>query len=453
MTAQHGIASLLILLAGLLIGLSLILGFGIINLSEKTLFTSSGEKKVEIFYEKIPGSKFHSPDGTWWGYNQNKIVRSGDFVFMYVIENADDSNKTVSDFVIYKKEGDKAWEKGAAFITSRPGNILLDEKGVLHAFVFEPVNVVKNDSWGKLKHYWFPESPKGDVINFQEETVVDNDGTNETVNIRVGAAAGEDGTLTVAFGIGRFNAIYKDFSVNVYLKKPHDEGWTHVVAGEDLGYEYYYPFVWVEDEEIHLLLVQDDWNGAGTPELPYPNVYQKIMYLRFINGEWRRDVVADLSNHTLAKTRPRLLEQEELFIDSQGKTHILYKEFLDEKNTWKATHKYITQNGPVLKEEELAVEKNNINWIRMFSVNGELFYLYVFYDSAYIKKQGSDNFVKLDIPDLRNTYPYVATQRGGTKDTEEYIDILLLAADSKDFESGINTNYYVRIPKDFFKKI
>src|SRR3990167_10709188 len=91
--------------------------------------TTNVEKSNEILSEKIPGSKFHSPDATWWGYNQNKIARFGNLVLMYVIENFDDSNKTLSNFVIYKKEGNTAWEKGAYFPTSRPGNILIDSSG------------------------------------------------------------------------------------------------------------------------------------------------------------------------------------------------------------------------------------------------------------------------------------------------------------------------------------
>ena len=126
----------------------------------------------KIFVEKIPGSKFHSPDATWWGYNQSKIVRFKDLVFMYVIENLDDSNKTLSSFVVYIKDGNKPWQKGASFPTSRPGNILIDSSGVLHAFVFEPTDVVKNDSRGKLIHYFFPNSNLGDITNYEKETVV-----------------------------------------------------------------------------------------------------------------------------------------------------------------------------------------------------------------------------------------------------------------------------------------
>ena len=103
-------------------------------------------KEINFFYEKIPMSKFHSPDATWWGYNQTKIARFGDYVFMYVINNQDNDNKTLSSLQIYKKYKDNAWEKGASFPTSRPGNILLDSNGGLHTFVFEPTDANKIQS-------------------------------------------------------------------------------------------------------------------------------------------------------------------------------------------------------------------------------------------------------------------------------------------------------------------
>ncbi|MDP7627321.1 MAG: hypothetical protein QF530_05340, partial [SAR202 cluster bacterium] len=51
--------------------------------------------------EKIPGSLNHSPDSTWWGYNQSKIARYGDTVFTYVVHNDNDS-ATESLMTLYK---------------------------------------------------------------------------------------------------------------------------------------------------------------------------------------------------------------------------------------------------------------------------------------------------------------------------------------------------------------
>lgn len=413
------------------------------NISQKK------DGKINVFYEKIPGSKFHGPDATWWGYNQNKIVRFGNFVFMYVIENTDDKNTTTSDFVIYKKEGDRRWEKGAIFKTSRPGNILIDSKGVLHAFVFEPFNVVKNDSWGKLKHYYFPNSQKGNIFEFKEETVIDNNGAFETVNIRVGSAIGADDTIAIGFGLTTFNPLYKGHSMHLYTKKPDDLKWTHHIAGENLGHDWYYPFVWVGNGTFHLLPVQDDYNGPGTPGLPYSNIYQKIMYFEYKSGLWNKELISDLSSHPLAKSRPRLLEQEELYKDTNGSIHILYKELLDEEKSWEvSTHKYLIKNTSGAKTENLNICQKTTNWIRIFEVNNKLYYLCVFFDSVAIAEAGKNKLINLEIPkDAKGFYPYIATRRGGTRNQEEFIDILLLAADSQTFTKGENFNYYVRIPK------
>lgn len=408
------------------------------------------EESTQILYEKIPGSKFHSPDATWWGYNQNKIVRFKDLVFMYAIDNSDDSNKTISNFVVYKKNGHSAWEKGASFPTSRPGNILIDSKGVLHAFVFEPFDVVKNDSWGKLKHYWFPRASQGDVANYREETIIDNDGTNETVNIRIGTAIGSDDTMAIGFGLTAFNSLYKGHSQHLYYKKPSDQKWSHLIAGENLEHDWFYPFVWVSDNNtFHLLSVQDDYNGSDAP-----NIYQKIMYFTYLNGIWNKELIADLSASELAKARPRLLEQEDLYVDKKGTEHILYKEFLDEETEWKAIHKHVARDAEGSKTEQINPGKEDVNWVRIFEIDDALYYLYVYYDSVYVKKEGKEELIEIPIPkDAHGMYPYIATVRSGTRDSEKYVDILLLAADQYDFRDGTNVNYYVRIPKTYLTNL
>lgn len=409
---------------------------------------SKNDSKEEILIEKIPGSKFHSPDGTWWGYNQSKIVRFKNFVFTYVIENEDDSNKTPSKFTVYVKEDNKTWQKGASFVTSRPGNILVDSQGTLHVFVFEPFDIEKNDSWGKLRHYYFHNSAQGDISTFSEELIVDNDGSSETANIRVGAAIGEDGTLAVGFGLTKFNPVYKGQSEHLYFKKPADQNWTHLIAGENLVHDYYYPFVLAGKTGFHLLPVQDDYNDDGNPAT-YENVYQKIIYFVYQNEVWKSQMIQDLSTHPLARDRPRLLEQEDLYEDREGKIHILYKEFLDSKETWKVTtHKHIIINGSEKEEQIINLGSgDDVNWIRLFEVSRELYYLISSWNSLYISKVGTNKLEKIEIPeDAKGFYPYVASKKGSAKSDEKYVDILLLAADNKTYSEGTNSNYYIRIP-------
>jgi hypothetical protein len=72
--------------------------------SDPTDLPNDGPETLAALVDPLPGSQSFIPDGTWWGYNMSKIVRSGNRVFTYVIEN-DDSPSTHSTFRIYMKEG------------------------------------------------------------------------------------------------------------------------------------------------------------------------------------------------------------------------------------------------------------------------------------------------------------------------------------------------------------
>lgn len=408
--------------------------------------------KPKVFFEKIQGSKFHSPDATWWGYNQNKIVRLQDKVFSYYIDNDDENNKTLSKFVILKKDGDKAWEEGAMFPTSRPGNILIDSKGVLHAFVFEPFDVETNDSIGRIIHYYFPNSVSGDIKNYKQDIVVDNDGKSETANIRVGAAIGEDDTMAISFGLTKFNPSYIEQSEHIYFKKPSEENWNHIFT-DGLTHDYYYPFTLVSGNSFYLLPVQDDYNGSGTPSNPYPNIYQKILFMEVKDGIWKNEMIVDLSSHKMAKSRPRLLEQEDLFVDKNGNIHIIYKEFLDPDKSFAATaHWHLSgKPGASWKSEKINLEKMGVNWVRLIEVNGGLYYIITTFGEVFLSPVENVKFSRVELPaDAKGMYPYVSTSKGGSTESE-FVDLLLLGADQKLYQEGSQANYYVRIPKVKFK--
>lgn len=448
--SKNGFAPIIVILI-VAIPLAAILGYYFSTKPSSPLPLLPDSQKEELLSEKIPGSKYHSPDATWWGYNQSKIVRFKDKVFTYYIENNDDSNKTLSKFVILKKDGDNIWEKGAMFTTSRPGNLLIDSKGILHIFVFEPFDVVKNDSIGRIMHYYFPNSATGDVKNYKQDTVVDNDGKSETANIRVGAAIGEDDTIIISFGLTKYNPAYKGQSVHIYFKKPDEEKWNHSIAAEDLTHDFYYPFTLVSQNSYYLLPIQDDFAVVNNP-----NIYQKIMFMEYSNGTWKNKLVADLSNHELAKSRPRLLEQEDLYKDKEGKIHIIYKEFLNPDSPFVTTmHHQLSGSFDNFNHEMLKFDDSNmgLSWIRIVEVDGQLYYLATAFKGLFIGKVGSNKLTPVSVPDdALNVYPYVATSKSGTKENK-YIDVLLLAADQKFYQEGKITNYYVRIPKELFTKL
>lgn len=442
--------SVILLLILILVPIAFFLG---LNFPRKTStllsLTKTIPQKDEVFAEKIAGSKFHSPDATWWGYNQSKIVRFKDKVFTYYISNDDDSNQTVSKFIVMKKEGnDRVWEEGASFPTSRPGNLLIDSKGVLHAFVFEPFDVKTNDSRGKILRYSFPNSSKGDIKKYKQEVIIDNDGKSETTNIRVGAAIGKDDTMAITFGLTKFNPRYKEQSEHIYFKKPDEPSWQHKFT-DGLQHDYFYPFTLVSNNAFYLLPIQDDYAGSKSY-----NIYQKILFFEYREGKWNQEMIADLSDHELAKQKPRLLEQEDLYEDKDGNIHIIYKEFLDEKNDFAATiHWHVSGRPGNFVSEQIKLGKAGVNWVRFVEVDDNLYYLMTTFGEVFISPIKNVNLAKINVPeDAKNNYPYVSTRKSGSTESD-FVDVLLLGADKKLFEEGKITNYYVRIPKDQFTNL
>jgi hypothetical protein len=405
--------------------------------------SGSGSGSIAALVELIPGSTDHNPDGTWWGYNMNKIVRYGDRVFMYVVETGD-FPPTASTFRIYTKLADGAWTSGEGFPTSRPGNLLMDSTGVLHVFVFEPTNLT-NDSIGRLKHYWFPNSMTGDITNYQEETVVQNNGSLETVNIRIGSAIGAGDRLAVAFGLTVSGSGQTE---QLWYKDPSG-AWTNLVAGTNLDHDFYYPFVLVTPSGFGLLAVQDDFVSQGEP-----NIYQIIKYFHYTTGSWVNEDVVDLTGHALAVSRDRLLEQSDLYLDTGGSAHLLWKEFLDSGSASTVSgFKHLSGLPGSWTSEDLTPPSNlSINWLKMLEHGGKTYYLATSYSRLYLADSTLSKFEEVSLPsDIQGIYLYVAGPQSGTSSSSPYLDILLLNGSSSSYPDA--SNYYIRINKSELSKL
>jgi len=417
------------------------------------ILTVSCEKNIElapidVFYEQIPGSKNHSPNGTWWGYNQSKIVRHGNTVYMYVVENENiDINpnpnaSNPSKLAIYRKEGEGSWHKGATFNTSRPGNILIDSEGIAHLIVFEPTYTQssENGSFGKLKHYWFPGCTSGDISTFQEEIIVDNDGVSqgETVNIRVGASIGPDDLIAVSCGLNNTHV--------VWYREKNESKWYQEIAGSNLGSNYYYPYVQVTGSGIIILAVQDDWVGPGQP-----TVYQKSHYFEKRNGVWSHENIIDLESHALAQSRPELVDNSDLYVDAAGNTNLVYLTRLDPGDKWLNNFTQSSRSGSGWNNQSITLTNDNTNWIRLLEIDGQMYYFCSSWDEMYIKKGIIGKYKKLDVPRVNGIYPYLAAPRGGTSSSGNYIDLLLLSGHSDSYPNA--QNYYIRIAKSELSKL
>ena len=252
--------------------------------------------------------------------------------------------------------------------------------------------------------------------------------------------------LVLTFGMTKFNPLYKSQSEHIYYKYLGDLNWNHIYK-DGLLHDYYYPFVVATNDTYHLLSVQDDFTGVGNP-----NIYQQILYFEFSNGNWSQELFADHSNHTLASGRPRMVEQDDLFIDSSGTVHAIYKENTYPENRFFTDHIHFSKKkgGKQWTREKLNLPKE-INWVRLFEVNGTIYFFANSWDKHYIARLDSQKLVQLPINDAIGAYPYVALTP--TNINSEFTDIILLAADSETFKKETNINYYIRIPKAYLTNL
>lgn len=408
----------------------------------------TSDTSIHFFSELIPGSKYHQENGTWWGYNQQKIVRFQNRVFMAVVENENldlglPNAGNPSMVYLYAKTGDQSWSKGVGFPTSRPVNLLMDSEGCLHVFVFEPTenSPTENGSLGKLKHYWLPNAHLGDLFSFQSETVVDHSpGQSETVNIRIGASIAGNDWMYISFGLNQ--------DVKVYRKHVHGQNWNEEQAGTNLGNSYYYPFVATKNNEPCLLAIQDDYVGPGLPA-----IYFKNKFFSRSNGIWTEQTITDLSTHPLTSSRNKLVDNCELISDENQEIYGIYQTMLNPNNSWMSTFYQIKFNqNQTTETKAIPLEVDDINRIRIFPYQGELFYFCISYNHLYVKRGLNGTLTEINLPQFQSgNYLYIANSTNGTSHQESYIDLLLLNGNAADYPFA--KNYYVRIPKTELLKL
>lgn len=395
-----------------------------------------GDGKLEgVRIEEIANSERHF-SGTWWGYNMSKIVRRGDVVYRYNIENDVPAGEPYA-MTLYAKEGDRDWRRGASFTTSRPGNLLIDGEGKLHALVFEAADMATNDSIGRLVHYESTEP--GGIDAFKRDVVVPNDGSQETVNIRVGAAISTSGRLVTGWGIRR-PAPDKQ-SIEFYEKPPDATGWTHLSGPTNLGHDFYYPFIVAPAWGIASLHVQDD---LVQPE--NTNIYYRADYFERRDGTWRQQTLVDRRNHPLAEQRNQIVEQSDLYLDGDGHLHAVVKERLDPDNPgdFSAIRHFVHDGDELVEQGLLGVEQGRCNWVRLFEYDGALHFACVTWRRLFVRRVGGQT-VEIELPrDATGTYLYVPTPRAGSERNPQYLDLMLVSGNSEAYPGG--PAYYVQVP-------
>ncbi len=396
---------------------------------------------------QLPSSTTHGPNSTWWGYNMSKIVRYGTNVYYGIIEDDTGIQNTNANFKIYKKSDGGAPALVASIPTSRPGNVLIDHLGRLHALMFEAHTVSINDSIGSLVHYQY-NNVETDDFTESARTVV-NEAANpyqEVVNIRLGATTNNQGHLAVAHGLA-YDPGDGTKAEYLYTKSPSGPWVTNKVTG--LAHEFYYTFtVYTDAGKGSLLPVQDDY-VAGPP--PF-NRYYIVPFMTFESASWNSVTFVDYSNDPLAvgDQATHLTEQSELFERTNGDLVAIYKDKRASSHEFRV--RTISASGTVSSESNLDWARA-MNWVRAFEIDAELYYLAANWDSAYITKASSGTVKRINLPGLKKgVYPYTSAGRGGSSRNDlTTIDFLMISGSSGDYPSP-GTQLY-QMPKQSIKNL
>jgi len=324
---------------------------------------------------------------------------------------------------------------------SRPGNILIDSDGGLHTLVFDPEDILVNDSLGSLEHYYFPQASNGDIDTFIHTTVIPSPGDNgdETVNIRIGASIGRDDTIALAFGLGT--------TEQFYYKKKSDPEWNHFVAGVNLGHNFYYPYPLVTEDGYAIFAIQDDYveiDGQAH------NPYHIAAYFQGNEHGWSHEFLLDNTQSSLALTHSQwqTVDISDLYLDSAGGIHVVLQDRVAEK--WLHYRKAYGDSDWTITTIDTG-SWEGINWMRLIEIEGNLYYFMNSWNQVRLMNSNTKKMVKLDLESLvgrqvEGIYPYVASPRTGTSAASKFVDILLLNGSSDAYPNG--SNYYLKIAKD-----
>ena len=333
---------------------------------------------------------------------------------------------------------------------SRPGNILIDSNGGLHALVFNPKDVLANDSLGSLEYYYFPQASNGDIGSFTHETILPWTGKPQPkmgipVNIRIGASIGRDDTIVLAFGLD------SNTSEHLYYKEATALEWNHLIAGENLGHDFYYPYPLKTDFGYAILAIQDDnVNVNGQTHNPY----HIAAYFQGNEYGWSHEYLLDntQSPQALTPSTPsewRTVKISDLYLDIDGGLHVVLQNRV--AKTWLHYKKAFGDSDWTIRTLD-AAWKRGVNWIRLIEIEGRLYYILASWREVAVMDGNAESMVKLDLESLagkslEGIYTYVASPRTGTSAASEFVDILLLNGSSDAYPNG--SNYYLKIGKDY----
>ena len=334
-------------------------------------FHESYQNDVFVMQESIsiPSSTYHE-NGTWWGYNQTKIMRDDEVVITYYIDNqnqvngvANLNNPNQAVLLMIKNQAEVV--EFDRINTSRPINILVDEqRHLIYAISIEPTMENDNGSTGKLVVYTY-SLVENEITFVSKRVIVDHNGfERETVNIRTGATIDASGNIAIVYGLA--DASYT-FSIVVQLYDVENDLWyEESVYMNGVNEPNFYPDIAMKNlNDFVVVAVQDncvDYQGSCA--------YLYLRYFIFQDGMWTYDYLADYRSQITDTDNLSVTEHTEVYLDHEGIYHLVWRSKIKEKEYH---HAYINSSNEIIIRD-LSVNRD-MKWLRIVEVEDVKYFI------------------------------------------------------------------------------
>lgn len=322
--------------------------------------------KFEVRQEvELPNSSQHE-NGTWWGYNQSKIVSIENTTFTYYIDNANQingvanrNNPNKAVFIMIKDGTVSEFDRQSA---SRPCNVLADKaRGKVYYIVVEPMSYNDNGSYGRTMLYEYDyDKQTGDIEYVRSEEVVEEGSIGK---IRSSAAIDSEGNIIIAYGD-------YDGYMHAHIYDISELKWTHHILKSNIDNDsLLYPYViFINPDEFYLLAVQDTLIGDEC-------YYQYVKFFAFKNSAWQEHIVVDYRDLPIAQQRAEIVTQSEFYLDGEDVHIITCAALSDDLNDHSNTiEHYIYRNGTLIRQDKVKLS-SNYNWIKVIKMDNKLYYV------------------------------------------------------------------------------
>jgi hypothetical protein len=236
-------------------------------------------------------------------------------------------------------------------------------------------------------------------------------------------------------------------SEHLYYKKASDLEWSHFVAGENLGHDFYYPYPLVTDSGYAILAIQDDYVEIDGQS---HNPYHIAAYFQGDEDGWSHEFLLDntQSSQALTHSQWQTVDISDLYLDTDNSIHVVLQDQVAEK--WLHYRKAYGDSDWTITTIDTG-SWEGINWMRLIEIEDTLYYFMNSWNQVRLMNSNTKKMVKLDLESLAGSqvegiYPYIASPRTGTSAASKFVDILLLNGDAEAYPNG--PNYYLKIAKD-----